>query len=213
MSATSAEALAGGGSVARPAAPIGADAIRALPFDEGRGSASMAIFVVSEVMVFVALFFSYFYLAHRAPHWPPDAPPKLPLAFAMLGALIAGSAVMEWGRWQLRQGSRAAGRIALAVTILLGLGYIALQTLEYLHHVRDLSPYADAYASVFYTITTVHGAHLVLGLLFLLYALVLPLEPALVPPHRPFSNAAMYWHFLTAAWIATIACLYLPPNL
>jgi heme/copper-type cytochrome/quinol oxidase subunit 3 len=212
MSATSAEVLAGG-SRSSTEPDLSAEAIRALPFDESRGSASMAIFVASEVMVFVGLFFSYFYTAHHAPRWPPDAPPKLPLALGMLGALLLGSVVMEWGRSSIRRGNRGAARIALVVTVLFGIAYIVQQVFEYLGHLEEVRPSMDAYGSIFYVITTVHGAHLVLGILFLLYALILPLEPARVPPHRPFSNAALYWHFLTIAWIATIACLYLPPNL
>lgn len=207
MSASSTEVIAGGGST------LSAEAIRALPFDEKRGSASMALFVTSEVMVFVGLFFSYFYIAHHAPHWIPGPPPKLPLALGMLGALILGSAVLEWGRAEIRRGVRGTPRIALAITILFGFAYIVMQVFEYLNHLKDLTPYTDAYGSIFYVITTVHGAHLVLGILFLLYALILPsLEPAPVPPHRPYSNATLYWHFLTVAWLATIACLYLPPN-
>lgn len=212
MNATTADALAGG-SVSGDEPTLSAEAIRALPFDESRGSASMALLVASEVMVFVGLFFSYFYFAHHAPRWIPDAPPKLPLALGMLGALILGSIVLEVGRWQIRLGNRSMARIALAITIVLGCAYIVMQIFEYLNHLEDLTPYTDAYGSIFYVITTVHGAHLVLGILFLLYALILPLEPVRVPPHRPFSNAALYWHFLTVAWLATIACLYLPPNL
>lgn len=191
-----------------------AEVIRNLPLDEGRGSASMAIFIVSEAMVFIALFFSYFYFAYHSPRWPPDAPPKLPLAFGMLGDLILGSLVLEWGRAALRGGRRLAPRLALAVTALLGGVYIVLQTFEDLNHLQTLHPSQDAYGSIFYTITTVHGAHLVVAILMLLYALVLPrLEPAPRPPHRSYGNVAMYWHFITIVWLATVCIMYLPPNL
>lgn len=191
-----------------------AELIRRLPLDEGRGTASMAIFIVSEAMVFIALFFSYFYFADHSPQWPPDAPPKLPLALGMLGDLIVGSLVLEWGRAMIPRGRRLAPRIALAITALLGGIYIVLQVFEDLNHLKTLHPSQDAYGSIFYTITTVHGAHLVIAILMLLYALMLPrLEPAPRPPHRAYGNVTRYWHFITIVWLATVCVMYLPPNL
>ena len=51
---------------------------------------------------------------------------------------------------------------------------MGLQTLEYQEHWRTLTPYSDSYGSIFYTITSFHAAHVIMGLLLLAYAGLLP---------------------------------------
>jgi cytochrome c oxidase subunit III len=191
----------------------GATSIRELPWDNRRGTVSMALFIATEAMLFVAMFFAYFYLGRAQPQWPMDPPPKLTLALIMLVVLLASSAILQWGENVSRRGRTGAARAALGVTILLGLVFVGLQVLEYRDHLRTLQPTTDAYGSIFYTITSIHGAHVLLGLSMLLYALILPrLEPTDRPPHRPLHNASLYWHFVDGVWIFIVALLYALPN-
>jgi cytochrome c oxidase subunit III len=107
-----------------------------------------------------------------------------------------------------------AGRALLAVTILMGLGFMALQVIEYREHLKTLQPQSDAYGSIFYTITSFHALHLVVGLSMLAYVLILPrYEPVDRPPHKPYHNAALYWHFVDIVWGFIVAILYVAPNL
>lgn len=174
----------------------------------------MVLFIVTEACLFVLLFFSYFYLGHlsRGP-WPPE-PPKLALALVMLVVLIASSGILHWGELAERRGSTFLARVAVALTAVLGLIFIALQAAEYREHLKTLRPTSNAYGSIFYTITSFHGLHLLLGLLMLGYVLALPeIGPAQKPPHRSLTNAALYWHFVDAVWVVIVALLYLAPNL
>ena len=188
--------------------------IQTLPWDNRRGTVSMVLFIVTEAMLFVALFFAYFYLGRGQPHWPMDAPPKLTLALAMLVVLVTSSVVLQWGENVSRRGRERAARAALGITILLGLVFVGLQVLEYREHLRTLLPTTDAYGSMFYTITSIHGVHVMLGLLMLAYVLVLPkLEPTGKPPHRPLHNASLYWHFVDGAWVFIVVLWYVLPNI
>ena len=79
---------------------------------------------------------------------------------------------------------------------------------------KEIQPSTDAYGSIFYAITSLHAAHLMLGPLVLGYVLLLPrIGPNEKPPHHPLKNAAMYWHFVDAVWVAIVAILYVMPNL
>jgi heme/copper-type cytochrome/quinol oxidase subunit 3 len=188
--------------------------VRDLPWEVKRGTGGMYWFIVTETMLFVALFFTYFYLGRAAPRWPLDEPPKLMLASLMLVVLLSSSGVLLWAERLAKQGRERAARGATLITIALGIGFIALQVFEYRDHLRKLLPTADSYGSIFYTITTIHGAHVTLGLLMLGYAVALPkLEPAARPPHRPLHNAALYWHFVDIVWIFIVAVLYYLPHL
>jgi heme/copper-type cytochrome/quinol oxidase subunit 3 len=185
-----------------------------LPIDTSRGTSSMKLFIATEASLFLILFASYWYMGKGEFRWPPDEPPKLHYALPMLVLLLFSSAVLHWGETQVKKQRRGAGLVALGITVLMGLGFIALSVLEYREHLKTLSPRSDAYGSIFYTITTFHSAHLTLGLLMLLYVLCLPtIEPRERTPHRPYHNAALYWHFVDLVWVFVVAILYVVPNI
>lgn len=182
--------------------------------DVHRGTWAMVMFIVTEATLFAMLFFSYYYLAYvsRGP-WPPE-PPKLTLALAMLVVLVASSIVLYAGERAEKAGRTAASRFAVAGTITMGLAFLVLQVLEYRDHLKTLKPTTNAYGSIFYTITSFHGAHLVLGLLMLAYVVTLPtIGPGEKPPHRSLHNASLYWHFVDVVWLFIVALLYIAPNL
>ncbi|HEX6210598.1 MAG TPA: heme-copper oxidase subunit III [Methylomirabilota bacterium] len=182
--------------------------------DGDRGTTGMLLFILTEAMLFVCLFFSYFYLARDQPRWPMDPPPKLLLASIMLGVLLASSVVLSWGEKQLDAGRVRSARAALGITLLLGAGFLVMQGLEYRDHMRTLLPTSNAYGSIFYTITSFHALHLGLGLLMLLFVLVLPeLHARKEPPYRPMQTASLYWHFVDGVWVVIVALLYVWPNL
>ena len=182
--------------------------------DDRRGTWAMVMFIVTEATLFGFLFFTYYYIAFnwRGPY--PPAPPKLTLALVMLGVLLASSGVLHLGERAEKAGSIGMARLAVAATVAMGIGFLALQALEYRNHLKELKPTTDAYGSIFYTITSVHGAHLVLGLLMLVYVLVLPeIGPGRKPPHRGLHNAALYWHFVDFVWLIIVGLLYVVPNI
>jgi len=185
----------------------------ALPVDERRGTRGMLLFILSEAMLFLMLFFSYFYLGSNQPRWPMHPPPKLLLASIMLAILLLSSAVLYWGERASEQGRHVAARLSIGATLSLGIVFVVLQVFEYRDHLKTLKPTTDAYGSIFYTITSVHAAHLVLGLTLLAYVLVLPRVGHMgQPPHRPLKNAALYWHFVDAVWVVIVATLYVAPH-
>jgi len=182
--------------------------------DPKRGSWGMAWFIVTEASLFVMLFFAYIYLADGRLVWRNQETPKLTLALIMLGVLLLSSWVLHWGERQVRNREYSRGRAALGATILLAVLFLVLQVLEYRDHLKTLTPQTNAYGSIFYTITSFHGLHLILGLGMLVFVWFLPrFEPVRVPPHRPYHNAAMYWHFVDAVWVLVVALLYVAPNL
>lgn len=182
--------------------------------DDRRGTWGMLLFIATEATLFLILFFSYYYLAHlsRGP-WPPE-PPKLTLALIMLGVLLISSGVLHWGELAEKAGRKAAARLAIAATVILGLGFLTLQVFEYRDHLKTLKPTTDAYGSIFYTITSFHAAHLILGLLMLCYVFALPeIGPNRKPPHRALHNAGLYWHFVDLIWLIVVLLLYVVPNI
>ena len=185
-----------------------------LPLDRSRGISGMALVITTETFLFISLFFAYFFLSNGKERWKIEEPPKLHYAIAMLVVLILSSFVLMWGERQVKRGRQSAGRVALAFTILIGIGFMVLQTLEYKEHWATLTPTTDSYGSIFYAITSFHAAHVIVGLLILVYLLALPrYGPAREAPYLPYRAGAMYWHFVDIVWIFVVAILYVAPHL
>jgi heme/copper-type cytochrome/quinol oxidase subunit 3 len=163
-------------------------------------------------MLFVSLFFAYYFLGQgRA--WPPDEPPRLLLASVMLAVLLASSVVAEWA-WRARRRHRhGQARAGLAGAIALGCVFLALQAMEFREHLRTLRPDSDAYGSIFYTLTSFHGAHVIVGMLMLAFVAVLPTAQAPRSPYHAQRNATLYWHFVDGVWLFLYALLYAAPQL
>ena len=183
--------------------------------DDKRGTWGMALLITTEAMLFVMLFFTYYYVEKGNERWKYTEPPKLHYSLPMLGVLLTSSIVLHWGEKQVKKQRYSSGRVGVIGTIVLGFVFLFLSYLEYTEHLATLSPRSDAYGSIFYTIISVHLAHLTLGLLMLFWVLFVARrwEPAQHTPHRPYHNAAMYWHFVDTVWVFIIALLYVAPNI
>jgi heme/copper-type cytochrome/quinol oxidase subunit 3 len=185
-----------------------------LPLETERGSYAILLTILTEAFLFIVLFASYFMLGNNKDRWRIDRPPQLSLALIMLGVLLVSSLVIYWGEKQLQQGRYKNARVALGITVLIGLVFMVLQGFEYHDHWKHLTPFTDSYGSIFYTITSFHAAHLIVGILMLIYILFLRrYEPVDRAPYRPYHVGALYWHFVDIVWIFVVAILYLGPRL
>jgi len=188
--------------------------LRALPIDQERGWYAMWCVIATEFMLFVTMFGAYYYLGNNKDRWAIESPPHLKYPLLLLVILLSSSFVLRWGENQVKRERFGAARSALWITVLIGIVFLAIQTLEYMTHWKTLTPYSDSYGSIFYSITSLHAAHVVAGLLMLSYVGILPrYGDTQGSPHRPYQTVALYWHFVDFVWIFIVALLYLIPNI
>jgi cytochrome c oxidase subunit III len=184
-----------------------------LPLDQKRGIHCMWCVIATEAMLFVAMFGAYYYLGSNKDRWADEVAPKWWLALILMAILLASSAVLWWGEHQVKKERFTAGRIALWISVLLGIGFLALQGFEYAVEWKDVTPYSDTYGSIFFTITTLHAAHVIAGLLMLMYVGVMPrYGDTRRTPHKPYKTASLYWHFVDVVWVFIVLFLYVIPN-
>jgi heme/copper-type cytochrome/quinol oxidase subunit 3 len=182
--------------------------------DHRRGTQAMVMFIITEAMLFLMFFFAYYYLGHDASRWPTELP-KLPKALIMLAILLSSSGVLYVGEEAGKKGQFGRAKFWTGITVLMGIVFLGIQALEYREHLRTLRPTTNAYGSIFYTITSFHAAHVMLGLLMLAYVLILPaphVGKAEKPPHHGLHNAALYWHFVDVVWLFIVGLLYVAPH-
>ena len=99
----------------------------------------------------------------------------------------------------------------LVVTILLGATFIGFQVYEFnAFRVEGLRYETNLFSSSFYTLTGFHGAHVTLGLVWLIaIAIIAVRNPAGRPSDLDVDIAGLYWHFVDIVWIVIFTLLYL----
>ncbi|ROT28181.1 cytochrome c oxidase subunit 3 [Micromonospora sp. HM5-17] len=185
----------------------------------GRSTAwwGVMLFIATEGTVFAALLGSYFYLRfqHGVP-WPPDgiAQPDLRLPLVMTAVLVPSSLPVAWAEAGIRRGRRWQVRAGLLATLVMGGTFLGLQGMEYHENLREYTVTTNVYGSLFYVITTFHGAHVTVGL-FMVCWLLAAAGRGGVSARRPepVRVVAYYWHFVDAVWVAILFTVYLSPRL
>ena len=187
----------------------GADAYRD-PAEYRPAAAAVGLFVYMGVAIFLFLLMTAAYLMrmggpgimdHGTDDW--QALPEPPLLWINTGVLILSSAAWEAARRLSLRGRAAAMRQAALAGAALGLVFLAGQLVLWRHY------YAHGYFlasnpanAFFYLLTTVHGLHLIGGLV----ACVLVMRPMAAGPGaagtgRNIRLCAVYWHFLLLVWL------------
>jgi len=174
------------------------------------GTLGMFLFIASEVMLFGSFFTAYFFI--RVVNHEPWPPPQFHLpvfvAFVNTVILVTSSFTMHWALQSIKRGNRAGMKAGLVLTILMGLAFLLTQMLEYAR--IGFNPSDGAFASIFFGLTGLHGAHVFIGLTLLTVASVRAFRGHFTPEHHHgVEIAGIYWHFVDVMWIVVYASIYL----
>jgi len=174
----------------------------------------MVLFIVAELALFGSALAGYFFLRFHAPEWPPPGveEPDLMLGGLATVLLLASSLPMVWAEHSIRRGRVTQLRIGIAIAVVLAIGFLSIQAWEY----ADATfTYRDsAYGSLFFTITSLHALHLIVGILIALVLEARSLAGHFDDEHHlAVQTGALYWHFVDLVWIAIFVSLYLSPRI
>jgi cytochrome c oxidase subunit 3 len=136
-------------------------------------------------------------------------PWHLPLINTIL--LVSSSVTITIAHHALRRDHRGALKLWMAITILLGLSFIALQAYEYFEAYTKLGLTLGSgiYGATFFMLTGFHGAHVTLGTIILIVMFVRILRGHFNPDkHFGFEAASWYWHFVDVVWVGLFIFVY-----
>jgi cytochrome c oxidase subunit 3 len=171
----------------------------------------MFLFIGSEVMLFGSFFTAYFFVrvVNEAPQWPPEGF-HLPVFVAGVNTaiLLTSSFTMHWALQSIKRGSRAGLQAGLVLTLAMGLTFLLTQITEYAR--IGFAPRDEAFGSVFYGLTGLHGAHVFVGLTLLSFATVRAFRGHFSPEHHHgVELPGIYWHFVDVMWIVVYTTVYI----
>lgn len=170
----------------------------------------MLLFIVSELMLFMAFFTAYFFIRVVAGAEWPAAGEHIPVDVAAVNTaiLLSSSLTMHWALTGIRNGNRRALKGGLVSTLALGATFLSIQINEYVH--LGWAPHDNAQGSIFYGLTGLHGAHVAVGLMLLTFATIRSFRGHYSPEeHRGVEVPGIYWHFVDIMWIFVFSSLYL----
>jgi cytochrome c oxidase subunit 3 len=183
----------------------------------------MWVFLVTEVMFFGGMFTAY--LVYRVMY--PDAwlagsnHLNVPLGALNTAVLICSSLTMVLAVRAAQVGSRRGQLVNLVLTILLGTVFLVVKYFEYkdkLDHHLVPGPNFDAslpqaqqlFFSLYFMLTGVHAAHMVVGIGIMSVILVMAWRGRFSPSYyTPVEVSGLYWHFVDIVWIFLFPLLYL----
>lgn len=168
--------------------------------------------IATEGTLFVILIFGYFYLRWTSPRWPPDGIP-LPSFTVIIPAtviLLASSGPMVWAEAGIRRGSQARLRLGLFAAWLMALCFMALELWEWTH--LSFVPQTNQYASLYFTITGLHLAHVTVAILMNTYIQLRAWLGHFDSRHLlAVENVGLYWHFVDVVWVFVFSTIYISP--
>jgi cytochrome o ubiquinol oxidase subunit 3 len=170
------------------------------------------LYLMSDSLVFACLFATYGVLGRNYAGGPSGADLfKLPLvaintSLLLLSSITYGFVVIEMGR-----NRRSAMLAWLAITGLLGAGFVGVELHEFAHLIEEGNgPQRSAFLSSFFTLVGTHGLHVTFGIVWLVTLMVQVAKHGLIAANkRRLMCLSMFWHFLDVIWIGVFTFVYL----
>jgi len=180
------------------------------------------LFIMSEVMFFSAWFWNFFKNAlypmgaaepgYADGVWPPVGvetfdPWHLPLINTLI--LLCSGAAATWAHHALvHENNRRDMKWGLTLAIILGMMFTVFQAIEYSEAGFGFA--GNIYGASFFMATGFHGAHVIIGTIFLFVCLIRVMMGHFTPEqHIGFEAAAWYWHFVDVVWLFLFGVVYI----
>lgn len=170
------------------------------------------LYLMSDCLVFAVLFAVYAVLGRSYAAGPSGADLfDLSLVAANTALLLSSSITYGMAMIAMQHGKKKAVLGWLAVTGLLGLGFLSLELYEFAHLIHEgAGPQRSAFLSSFFTLVGTHGLHVTFGIIWLITLMVQVNKLGLtVENKRRLMCLSMFWHFLDVVWIGVFTFVYL----
>ena len=170
------------------------------------------IYLMSDLIVFSGLFATYVVLSHSYAGGPTGKELfDLPYVLGETALLLVSSATFGLTMLAMRKGDIRPIMLGLAVTFLLGLGFVSMEIHEFNQFIlQGAGPQRSGFLSAFFALVGAHGAHVACGMLWMVVMLVqLATKGLTAPVQSRLLRLGMFWHFLDIVWIGLFTVVYL----
>jgi heme/copper-type cytochrome/quinol oxidase subunit 3 len=168
------------------------------------------LFIASESMVFLSVIAMYVtgqaHQGHPNPQETLSAGRMIPFSIALW--LSSGAIALSAKR--VARGDQRGMRLWLGATMVLGAVFLAGELMEWLDLFgQQITAASNVWATTFFTLTGIHGMHVIVGLLMMAALIGSSYRHAI--PHSGESSlelVSLYWHFVDGMWVLIYGVVY-----
>ncbi len=182
----------------------------------------MWLFLASDCMFFGSLIAMYMinrgeaermFLAGQGVGPVPHEILDIPYTSISAFVLLMSSLTMVLALASIQRGNQRGLRIWLSATAALGLVFLGGQFFEFTAFYREgLGLTTNMFSTSFFTLTGVHGAHVTIGVIWLISIVIVSLRGGMRQDQSMnVEIAGLYWHFVDIVWIVIFTLVYLIP--
>jgi len=190
--------------------------------DEG-SRLGMWLFLVTEMVLFGGLFIAYSYMRARYPGEFHQAGAELNVALGVINTvvLLTSSLTVVLSLVAIQRGEKARSMGLLVATLGLGAVFLVIKSFEWAAkfqhglypnapHLATLPPGEQIFFGLYFTMTGLHGVHVLAGMAVLAWVLRM-MTKGQVRPDRyiHLENGGLYWHLVDVIWIFLLPLFYL----
>jgi len=170
------------------------------------------LYLMSDCLIFAILFACYGVYGRSYAAGPSGADLfELELIAINTGLLLLSS--ITYGMAMIAMQARRKRQVLgwLAITGLLGLGFLAVEIYEFAHLIHlGAGPQRSAFLSSFFALVGTHGLHVLFGVIWLVVLMLQVQRFGLGEANRRrLMCLSLFWHFLDVVWIGVFTFVYL----
>jgi cytochrome c oxidase subunit 3/cytochrome o ubiquinol oxidase subunit 3 len=169
-------------------------------------------FIGSECLLFGSLISTYLIYKGKSAVGPyPHDVLNIPFTSFSTFDLLMSSLAMVLALAAIQRADLKQAKLWLLVTALLGVIFLGGQVYEFSSFVHEgLGLTTNLFGSTFFVLTGTHGAHVTVGVIWLLTLWVQAVRGKLGPKQAvTVEIAGLYWHFVDVVWIVIFTLVYL----
>ena len=170
------------------------------------------LFVLSDMVLFSALFATYASLVHATDGGPVTNQlfDRRLVAIETI-ALLVSSFVCGLAMIAAKRRNMPWTLVWLLLTGLLGLVFLSIEIYEFTSMIAEgAGPQRSAFLSSFFTLVGTHGLHVTFGIIWLITLMTQVTKYGLTAANRRrLMCLSMFWHFLDVVWIGVFTFVYL----
>jgi heme/copper-type cytochrome/quinol oxidase subunit 3 len=166
---------------------------------------AMCVFIASESIFFLSVV--AIYLAYRQSTLE-TARASLEVMRTFIFSLLLFSSSATMALAARSPGPR--GRLWLIATAVLGAVFLGGQVSEYARLLAGgIRPSTDLFGTTFFTLTGLHGAHVLVGLVAIVALVAASWLRGGAVRRTAWESVSLYWHFVDAVWVVVFTTVYL----
>lgn len=170
------------------------------------------LFLGAEVILFGTLFATFLALRHQVMDGPsPNELFDLGLVALATGILLVSSLFSVMAVQAMHRKDVKKMQFWLFMTFLFGFAFLCLEIYEFNHYSSMGHTFnKSAFSSAFYALVGFHGAHVVVGITWIMTLILQITRKGLNEVTAPkVYVASLYWHFVDVVWVFVFTVVYL----